>query len=828
MFLLIIISYLNADPHNATQICIALAHIAPTILGGYLYLSIPFGIYYLILQDKKAKNILPYLLVLIAILILLGLLHTADIPVMASLTGISGVFSIMVAGILSFRTITKIVRTNSSAKLNTINEQLKKEVEEREKAENKLEEHKENLEYLVQQRTLELENTTKQLQKEINEHKEAQAQINLQTSLLEQVDSAIVATDMNHHIIYWNQCAQNLFGWKSSEVLGKPALEVMIRQEHRTAGKRFLQKLSERNSWSGDFTVPHASGRKIPVELSCSALSDTYGSQIGFTCVAVDITDHVRFERKLQREKEKAIRQAHAKQDFLATMSHEIRTPLNVIVGMTRLLKDANPTKGQQEYLKSLEFSANHLLTIINDVLDLAKIDAGKIKFENISFDVNNVIEGVKNAFSIRAKEKNIDLRVKVDKKLPNYLLGDQLRLTQVLNNLVSNALKFTNEGFITVRVHVLDIKQSKIKLLFEVSDSGIGIPESKLGQIFDNFTQAQEDTSRKYGGTGLGLTICKKLVDLQKGTINVKSKEGIGSTFSFELDYELDLSEPHVQESADDIQYSLQDIRLLLVDDNHANRIVASNFLNKMGVRVDFAENGEQAVRIVQTQAFDIVLMDLQMPVMDGYETTEAIRKLGDKYQDLPIVALTADVVSDVRQKVFDSGMNDYLAKPFKPEQLNTTIAKNLHLEGIPISADNTNARSISQDGASQKEEEQMTLSQILTEYSDDRKFVTTLLDTLKSSFQQLPYQIRETVIQRDVPALRGMIHKLQPSIKMVENEELYQKLNALREAISKEEINDTEIDRLVDDVREASNTSVYYLDRLYKKAQKQDLNLT
>ncbi|WP_277481286.1 ATP-binding protein [Catalinimonas alkaloidigena] len=709
---------------------------------------------------------------------------------------------------ISIKVIPKIIRISKSAELERINKRLTEEIQERKKAEQSLKEHKENLELVVKQRTVDLENTAERLQKEINEHKEAQAQISLQTSLLEQVDSAIIATDLQYNIIYWNQCAESLFGWQSSKVLGKPALEVMIRKEHRKAGKRFLEKLGDRKAWSGDFTIPHISGRKIPVELNCSALLDAQGRQIGFTCVAIDITDYVRSERKLLREKEKAIKQAHAKQDFLATMSHEIRTPLNVIIGMTRLLNDTKPTKKQEEYLNSLELSANHLLTIINDILDLAKIDAGKIKLENISFNVHQVIEGVKQSFAARAAEKGIDLRIDNESILPVYLKGDQVRLTQILNNLISNALKFTNEGFITIRTRVLDSRNEKVRLLFEVSDSGIGIAADKLEHIFENFTQAQEDTTRKYGGTGLGLTICKKLVHLQKGKISVKSKEGIGSTFSFELNYELDQQNEAIIETTQEIQYPLQEVCLLLVEDNHANRIVASNFLGKMGVKVSFAENGAQALQMVQKQKFDIVLMDLQMPVMDGYEATRKIRMLGEEYTKLPIIALTADVVSDVRQKVNESGMNDYLSKPFKPEHLNYTIAKNLNIKSQP---------------ATVEEENVMTLCQILDEYSDDTQFVATLLESLKSSFEKLPLQIRETARERDIYSLRRIMHKLQPSVRMMEDHELFPKLESLKHMLTKDDVNDTEIRLILEDIHQATKNSVSYLDKLQRKTHSQ-----
>jgi CheY-like chemotaxis protein len=242
-----------------------------------------------------------------------------------------------------------------------------------------------------------------------------------------------------------------------------------------------------------------------------------------------------------------------------------------------------------------------------------------------------------------------------------------------------------------------------------------------------------------------------------------------------------------------------------LLVEDNHANRIVASNFLGKMGVKVDFAENGAQALQIVQEQQFDIVLMDLQMPVMDGYEATREIRKLGKKYKKLPIIALTADVVSDVRQKVNESGMNDYLSKPFKPEQLNSTIAKNLNIkfQHNPSEEDNV-----------------MTLCQILDEYSDDTQFVTTLLESLKSSFDKLSQQIRETARERDIYSLRRIMHKLQPSVKMLEDQKLYPKLESLKHILAEDEVNDTELRLLLEDIHKATKDSVHYLDMLQKKA--------
>jgi PAS domain S-box-containing protein len=781
------------------------------------FFTIPVGIYYLIRRRQDLKQAKFIFVLFISFIVLCGLTHLLEAITIwqplyrlaATLKGMTAIVSVATA-IIIWPLIPRIIKIPSSSELSAANFRLQQQVADKLKAEKALHEHKENLEHLIQARTLDLEDTAKSLQNEIKNHREAQAQIGFQASLLDQVNSAIVATNMQFDIIYWNSFAEKLFGWKREEVLGKSVSEIMIRKEHKRVGLRLLDKFRNRKFWSGELTIPHKSGRKIPVEITTSALYNAEEEQIGFATVAVDITNHVRYERKLQREKEKAEKQAIAKQDFLATMSHEIRTPLNVIIGMSRLLNDSKPRSDQEEYLKSLRFSASHLLTIINDILDLAKIDAGKIKIEKISFDVREVVEGVFNAFSPRADEKQLDLRVDIDSSTPGRVLGDQVRLTQVLNNLLSNAIKFTEQGFVKIKVRAEKQSQANCRLHFDVIDSGIGISADKIEQIFESFTQEKEETTRKFGGTGLGLTICKKLIRLQGGSINVNSHEGIGSTFSFSLDYAIDQEVHQPQQIQAVEQYNFHNIRLLLVDDNQANCVVASNFLSKMGIRVNFAENGQKALQAVQEQEFDIILMDLQMPVMDGYEATQAIRKLGGKYEVLPIIALTADVVSDVREKVRKSGMNDYLSKPIDPDQMNRTIARHLKLHG-DVPDEEAAAQNI------------LTLCQILEDYSDDIQFVTTLLNSLKSSFLQLNRQIQETAEQRDVESLRKIIHKLNPTIKMMENQALHTRLLDLREALSKEEINETEIIALLHQIHSHTSESLVMLEELSQKTSNQ-----
>ena len=690
--------------------------------------------------------------------------------------------------------ILKIIKSPSTKDLQAANLALQKQIAFRNKNEEQTKKQKLGLEQLLKQRNKDLEQTAHKLQVEIDEHKASQSQVAFQASLLDQVNSAIIATDLDFRISYWNRHAETTFGWKRHEVIGRPVLVFMTVGKKRKVGMKFLQKLRKSKSFSGDISVPHKKGHNIPLDIDCSPLFNAENRQIGFTAVAVDITDHVTYENQLEDEKAQAERLAVAKQDFLATMSHEIRTPLNVIIGMARLLSDSQPRNDQQEHLRSLMFSANHLLTIINDILDMAKIEAGKIQLEKVDFNITEVLEGLEKSFALKITEKGLDFSIDRDESVPEWLVGDQVRLTQILNNLVSNAVKFTDEGFIRIKVRAYPRGNQQQRLSFNIIDSGIGISKDKLEHIFDNYTQAKADTTRRYGGTGLGLSICKRLVEVQGGEISVSSEEGLGTTFSFNLDY-ASSSRKEVRSLPEIDEYSLENVHLLLVDDDEANCIVASSFLNKMGVQVDFAHNGEEALQAVQQQDYNIVLMDLQMPIMSGYDATRAIRQLGGAYSDLPIIALTAHVVSDVRDRVREAGMNDYLSKPFDPEKLNTILARHLNL--------------IPRQPLQPAEEEIVSLRQLLETYQDDHQFVQTLLSSLTESYSQLDQQLKEIVKHRDIISLRRMIHKMQPTLKMMNQWQLQEKLLELREGLMTGETDEQVIGQLMNQISQLTDKS-------------------
>ncbi len=793
-------------------------HAISDFLIALAYLAIPAGIYFVMKKRKDLQRLKPIFVLFIAFTLLCGLNHIAEVytiwdpayQISGFLKALNAIVSIATAVVL-WPLLPHILKLPSPTDLQVTNQQLQDQIEERIRTEKELQLHKDNLEHMVDARTKDLENATQKLTSEIRDRKEAQEKVQFQASLLDQVNSAIVATNLEDEIVYWNKSAENLFGWKASEVLGKRTIDVLVSYEQVEQIKRIFRMLHTTKKWEGEINLLHKEGHKIPVHIIDSVLKDQSGEEIGYAFVSFDISNHIKSEEKLQKAKEQAERTALAKQDFLSTMSHEIRTPLNVIIGMTRLLLESQPKDEQMDYLKSLQFSANHLLVIINDILDFSKIEAGKIKLEEISFSIPEVLTGIGKAFSFKAQEKNIALNIHADPSLPQRVIGDQVRLTQILNNLVGNAIKFTEEGFVSVHVKLLKGTQKNLEVQFEVRDTGIGIETSKVKNIFDSFTQAKADTTRKFGGTGLGLTICKKLVELQGGRIWVKSKEGVGSTFGFQLSYQQDTSKE--SKTTEEKQYLdksyLKGFRLLLVEDNPSNQMVASNFLDKVGIHVDYADNGSKALELVQHKNYDIILMDLQMPVMDGFIATREIRKLGGRFAKIPIIALTADVVLDVKERVYQSGMNDYLSKPFNPDELYLKIAKNLNL---PIDRQTFHV---------QNNEEVLSLLRIVEEYSNDTQFVTALLDSLKTNFAGLSGQIAELAHQKDLYNLRKVIHKQMPSIRMVENHSLKTHLDKLKNALAQEYIEEDEIDRLLDAIRVSAFESVRFIESLFDRIE-------
>ena len=378
----------------------------------------------------------------------------------------------------------------------------------------------------------------------------------------------------------------------------------------------------------------------------------------------------------------KAEENVQRKQFYMSTMSHEIRTPLNEILGITNLLIEKHPTEDQIDLITALKFSGDHLLQFINDILDINKIESKKIVFEHVSFDIDKTLDEIVKIYSLRANEKNLTLELIKDPQLPKEVIGDPVRLNQILLNLLSNAIKFTNEGGIKITINVLPKTEKQMNLEFIISDTGIGIPKEKHAIIFESYEQVASDTTRKYGGSGLGLTISKSLIELQGGSLTFISDSGKGTTFAFVLpfNYAAKSSAPQKAETADNFSTSLEGKKILVAEDNKINFFVVNKFLTGWGIKVTHAENGQFALDKLKENEFDLILMDLQMPVMDGIEASKIIRNSEDQHtSSIPIIALTAAMISENQEKFTDLLINDYILKPFKPHDLFERIMKHI-----------------------------------------------------------------------------------------------------------------------------------------------------
>jgi two-component system, sensor histidine kinase len=384
-------------------------------------------------------------------------------------------------------------------------------------------------------------------------------------------------------------------------------------------------------------------------------------------------------EEKLKKEKERAEASEKTKQLFLAKMSHEIRTPMNAILGFAKLLEESLETREQQEYIHIIIKSGDDLLVILNDILDFSRMEAGKIVFENLPFNLRDIIRTTMLMMEPKSKQKGISLKCRIDERIPQMIVGDAVRLNQIVLNLVSNAIKFTEKGEIKITVNFIEENAHNISLAFSVRDTGIGIPFDKQEKIFESFEQATNDTARKFGGSGLGLSIVKQLVKLQNGEISVKSHPGLGSDFHFNLSFIKSNEEVNiaVPEQTETLMEKGKGIHVLVVEDNAINQTLVIKVLKRQGFETDVAENGLVAIEKHCKHNFDVILMDLQMPEMDGYEATRRIRELETDKKDIPIIAMSAHTFKGEYEHCIEIGMNEFISKPFDTKELFEKIHK-------------------------------------------------------------------------------------------------------------------------------------------------------
>lgn len=515
---------------------------------------------------------------------------------------------------------------------------------------------------------------------DITQRKIAENQIlekeQLLQSIFDTVQIGISMTDEDGIFHDVNRKFCEIYGYKYEDFMGKPFTVLFpesVREERLQYHKNFMSGTGE---IPPDAVVLRKDGTKIFATTSSAILVMNNGKKYRLTSV-MDISSRKKIEEELIISKEKAELATIAKSQFLSIMSHEIRTPMNAVIGLAHLLLQENLSEDQKDNLKTLKSSADNLLTLINDILDYNRIESGEVELSKHEFNLKELVNGINQSHSLLAKEKNIKLTLTIDSELPDMIVGDSGRLSQILANLVANGIKFTEWGHVTVEVIQKEKTKQSIMIEFIISDTGIGIPKEKLDHIFERFTQESSDSTRKYGGTGLGLAISKKLIELHGSNINIESKVGVGSKFHFTIEFQLPISKsPDNDLNLFSPEHRLEGVRVLLVEDNEINQLVVNKFLKKWRVNSELAVNGKIAVEKISQNEYELILMDLQMPVMDGYEATIEIRKMSDKKSIVPIIALTASAVSEVKDKVIQAGMDDFISKPFAPDELFKKIA--------------------------------------------------------------------------------------------------------------------------------------------------------
>ncbi len=525
-----------------------------------------------------------------------------------------------------------------------------------------------HLETIIEKSSLELFETNKKLQQNVT------TLTNQLNRIVSNINEIIFETDIDGNWTYLNPAWEEFTGLTVEESLGKHYSDFFGKESNESIfGDVVFKELEDKTIKRVVRYVNH-NGEKHWASVVLKVVSNNgwYEGTIGSI---VNITKLKAVENDLILARDKESKANKAKAEFLSTMSHEIRTPLNAVIGISHILLLEDHKEEQLENLNALKFSSEHLLGLINNILDFNKIESGALELELRDFSLENILQGLQKVFQQKAKEKRINFRIKKDNELPDVLKGDSMRLFQILTNLVNNAVKFTEEGKVTLDIEVSSQTDDKVVILFQIIDTGIGIPVNKLDKIFESFTQANSNTTRKYGGTGLGLAICKKLLEIMDSKLQVESTEGEGSTFSFEVEFEKSEKSSDLQPNyGNRLQpfSSLKGLSVLVVEDYKMNILVIERFLKKWDIDYDIALDGAIAIEMAVKKEYDLVLMDLQMPVMNGFDSSREIRQNTTVHnRTIPIFALSASVSMNVKNKITEFGMDGHISKPFNPSEL-------------------------------------------------------------------------------------------------------------------------------------------------------------
>jgi len=577
--------------------------------------------------------------------------------------------------------------------------------------------------------------------------------------IIENLNFGLVEVDLEENITKVYPAFCELTGYNEGELLGQNAVKVFSFPEDMKDSKE-LNKLRQTGvSNVYERKIRKKDGGIAHIIISGAPIFNDKNEVVGSMGIHVDITDRKQLEDDLISAKETALLSVKAKEMFLANMSHEIRTPLNVINGMTDLLGDSILDEEQAQYLSAVKKSADNLLVLINDILDFSKIEAGQLELEENTFTIKELFDHLHFSFKELGNKKGVHLLCDVDAQISEFLKGDSNKLNQVLVNLVSNALKFTQDGSVFVQAKLVEQNEFTQKINFSVRDTGIGIDEKNQQLIFNTFSQEDATISRRYGGTGLGLSISKGIVEKMGGAIHVASERNKGSEFSFTLEFKTVQEAEEKPETKENTFQNLTEIKLLVVEDNELNRLLITSVLKKEQIDFKIAENGLEAIQFLVKESFDLILMDIQMPIMDGITATREIRtKL---HMSIPIIALSANATIEDTKKYLESGMNDHVPKPFKKEELFSKIKMAL---GWKESTENS-----SMETEPKEIIPLYSLIELENISGGDESFIKSILETFLESAPVQLSKINSAIISSDFLTIRNVAHQMKPSIDLL-----------------------------------------------------------
>ena len=605
-----------------------------------------------------------------------------------------------------------------------------------------------------------LRNVTEQQEQAKQLHVANQAVYDLEYALNQ--TTLVLVLNNREEIVSVNRKFCKISGFQEQEVIGKNYGLLGHKQLDEVLWKEIQNEIHQGKVWQGELQEYTKEQTVYWTQTSIVPFLDDNGIPIQYIVTQIDITNRKHLEKKLREAKKEADKNAKIKEDFLANMSHEIRTPMNGVLGFSRLLLQTKMNNLQHEYAQSIYSSAENLLVIVNDILDVSKIESGTFQLKETPFNLKKRIEEGLSILKVSVQKKNLTFNIHVDPNIPEMILGVPDRLSQVLINLVGNAIKFTKKGSI-----VLEVSLESGYLLFKVTDTGIGIPEDKLETIFESFTQAENYSTREYSGTGLGLSISKKLVDVMGGQIGVTSKLGVGSTFFFSLPFKtFEQQVDHSIAIQNTIAVPNADVPLILVvEDNKVNQELVLIYLNLLACECHVAENGIEALASVQQHQYDLILMDVQMPKMDGMAATSAIRKINSK---VPIVAMSAHALEREKKRCFEIGMNDYIAKPFKVEALQEIMTKYIKL---PSQKEQSGVPRIQHLDNNAVEKEPIFLSNYT-----NVKISRELLLLFKEELLKLVDNMQEAFKTGDIQRIQHQMHRIKPNFELFDLANFYQ----------------------------------------------------